>query len=200
MCLFVFGQVTRLFNNARLLYQVFKDATTFFSRSTSNIANVIPAMDRIDEVLATHSVDKKLHPAICAGCHLAKKTVNRYYNKTDHSENFRIAMSEFCFTSALLLLTVSCSIYSLAPSLQENLLQERRLGRYVDRQCRRRYRQRVHDLLRPPQGWGRGYPPCTFRSSGGLVSHSKGSCYYFLIRVSVKLTVLDSFIHLGQQS
>jgi hypothetical protein len=55
---------------------------------------VIPAMDHVDEVLTTHSRDAKLSPAIQAACRLAKATMNRYYNKTDHSENFRIAMSE----------------------------------------------------------------------------------------------------------
>jgi hypothetical protein len=89
-----------VFNGCQLTSrQVFKDATTFFSRSTSSLANVIPAMDRIDEVLATHSRDATLDPALRAACRLAKATMNRYYDKTDHSETFRIAMGEFFWCS-----------------------------------------------------------------------------------------------------
>lgn len=38
--------------------QVFKDATIFFSRSSPNLATVIPAMDYIDEVLTTQSLNE----------------------------------------------------------------------------------------------------------------------------------------------
>ncbi|KAF6746980.1 hypothetical protein DFP72DRAFT_766809, partial [Ephemerocybe angulata] len=73
--------------------KVFKHATLFFSRGTPNLASVIPAMDKIDEILTTNSLDEKtLQPCIRAACSLAKKTLNRYYDKTDHSENYRIAM------------------------------------------------------------------------------------------------------------
>jgi hypothetical protein len=85
------NKITRL----TVYSQVFKDATTFFSRSSANLANVIPAMDRVDQVLATHSLDPTLNVAIRSACRLAKATMNRYYNKTDHSENFRIAMRKF---------------------------------------------------------------------------------------------------------
>ncbi|KAF6742600.1 hypothetical protein DFP72DRAFT_764321, partial [Ephemerocybe angulata] len=70
-----------------------KHATLFFSRGTPNLASVIPAMDKIDEILTTNSLDDKtFQPCIRAACSLAKKTLNRYYDKTDHSENYRIAM------------------------------------------------------------------------------------------------------------
>ena len=79
--------------------QVFKDATLFFSRSTPNLATVIPAMDHIDELLSTNSLNAKYEPSIRAALGIAKKTLNRYYDKTDSSEVYRIAMGECLFTS-----------------------------------------------------------------------------------------------------
>jgi hypothetical protein len=57
-----------------------------------SIATIIPAMDHIDEHLATAAIDIKLPLAIKAALTIGKKTLNRYYDKTDHSEIFRIAM------------------------------------------------------------------------------------------------------------
>lgn len=76
-----------------IVRQIFKDATLFFSRGTPNLAMVIPAMDHIDKVLATSS-DSAHHftVAIRAALAIGKKAMNRYYNKTDHSEVYRIAM------------------------------------------------------------------------------------------------------------
>jgi hypothetical protein len=51
-------------------------------------------MDAIDEILTTQSLDSvQFDPAIRAALTLAKKTLNKYYNLTDDSEVFRIAMS-----------------------------------------------------------------------------------------------------------
>lgn len=52
-------------------------------------------MDLIDERLTTYSCNKKYLPAICTAVGLAKQTLNRYYELTDHSEVYRIAMGEF---------------------------------------------------------------------------------------------------------
>lgn len=57
------------------------------------LSEVIPAMDIIDEALTDDSIDGKLQPSIRAAVNLAKKTINRYYGKTDASETYRIAMS-----------------------------------------------------------------------------------------------------------
>jgi len=74
--------------------QIFKDTTLFFSRDGSpNIASVIPAMDHIDNHLATAAIDRVYSPAIRAALALGKWTLNRYYDRTDHSEIYRIAMS-----------------------------------------------------------------------------------------------------------
>jgi hypothetical protein len=59
-----------------------------------SISTVIPAMDHIDEYLATASVNRSFSEAIRAALALGKKTLNRYYDKTDQSEVYRIAMGE----------------------------------------------------------------------------------------------------------
>lgn len=74
--------------------QIFYDATQLFSRKTPSLATVIPVMDRIDEHLATISVDKKYSASIRAAASLGKKTINRYYDLTDGSESYRIAMGK----------------------------------------------------------------------------------------------------------
>jgi len=73
-------------------YILFKDATLFFSRSTPNLATVIPAMDHIDAHLTTVSQNSKYSPAIRASLALGKAHLNKYYDLTDHSEVYRIAM------------------------------------------------------------------------------------------------------------
>ena len=49
-------------------------------------------MDHIDEHLATAALNADYPIPIKAALAIRKKTLNRYYNKTDHLENFRIAM------------------------------------------------------------------------------------------------------------
>ena len=57
-----------------------------------SIATVIPAMDHIDEHLTTAALSDNYCLAIKAAVAIGKKTLNRYYDKTDHLEVFRIAM------------------------------------------------------------------------------------------------------------
>ena len=52
-------------------------------------------MDHIDAHLATVSHDLKISPTIHALVALGKVQLNKYYTMTDHSEVYRIAMSEF---------------------------------------------------------------------------------------------------------
>jgi hypothetical protein len=52
-------------------------------------------MDHIDAHLATASKNLKLSPAIRASLALGKTHLNKYYDMTDHSEVYRITMSEF---------------------------------------------------------------------------------------------------------
>ena len=49
-------------------------------------------MDHIDERLATAALNPDYPLAIKAALAVGKATLNRYYNKTDHSEVYRIAM------------------------------------------------------------------------------------------------------------
>ncbi|KAL6306381.1 hypothetical protein BKA93DRAFT_692500, partial [Sparassis latifolia] len=74
------------------LLQKYKTATLFFSQeSVSTIANVIPTMDSIDDMLSGHTV-QNYHPAIQSAMQLACATMNRYYSKTDLSSVYRITM------------------------------------------------------------------------------------------------------------
>jgi hypothetical protein len=52
-------------------------------------------MDHLDEHLASAAVSHKYDPAIRAAIAIGKRTLNRYYDWTDQSEVYRIAMSTF---------------------------------------------------------------------------------------------------------
>jgi hypothetical protein len=54
-------------------------------------------MDTIDEVLATNALSSKYSVAIQAALSVGKKTLNRYYEKTDLSDTYRIAMGVYSF-------------------------------------------------------------------------------------------------------
>jgi hypothetical protein len=49
-------------------------------------------MDHIDEHLATAALNPDYPLTIKAALAVGKATLNRYYNKTDHSEVYQIAM------------------------------------------------------------------------------------------------------------
>jgi len=76
-----------------LFVQILKD---MFSRSTPNLATVIPAMDIINEKLTTDSLNhSRFEAPIRTALVLAKKKLNRYYNMTDISEVYQIAMGMY---------------------------------------------------------------------------------------------------------
>jgi hypothetical protein len=54
-------------------------------------------MDTIDKVLATNALSSKYSVAIHAALSVGKKTLNRYYEKTDFSKTYRIAMGILWF-------------------------------------------------------------------------------------------------------
>ena len=54
-------------------------------------------MDHIDEHLATATIDNKYPLVIKAALVIGKRTLNHYYDKTDHSEVFRIVMGSHFF-------------------------------------------------------------------------------------------------------
>ncbi|KAF9536556.1 hypothetical protein CPC08DRAFT_611104, partial [Agrocybe pediades] len=89
----IFEDEWGILEQLRDLLKLFKDATLYFSRATPSLAMVIPAMDHIDQHLATHAVNYDDNSiAIRAAASLGKATLNKYYNATDHSEVYRIAM------------------------------------------------------------------------------------------------------------
>lgn len=91
-------------------------------------------MDHIDEHLATAATDNKYSLAIKAALAIGKKTLNRYYDKTDHSEVFRIAMGR---NFSFILQYLSClSMSSATPSSQAPVLQECKVAGRLDRQGR----------------------------------------------------------------
>jgi hypothetical protein len=55
-------------------------------------------MDHIDSKLATDARNNKYPLSIKAALTIGKKTLNQYYDKTDHSEIFRIAMGMYFVT------------------------------------------------------------------------------------------------------
>ena len=70
----------------------------YFSQGTPNIATVIPAIDIINGMFATTTEAPDhfclaIHAALAVGL----KTLNKYYNKTDYSEVYRISMGTFPF-------------------------------------------------------------------------------------------------------
>jgi hypothetical protein len=70
---------------------------------------VIPAMDTIDETLGTNALSSKYSVAIQAALSIGKKTLNRYYAKTDFSNTYRIAMGmhySFVFHNCLIIVPV----------------------------------------------------------------------------------------------
>ncbi|KAF9004427.1 hypothetical protein BDZ89DRAFT_909324, partial [Hymenopellis radicata] len=81
------------------ILQAFKDATTYFSRDDANLATVIPAMDKLDAMLATAVIKKRgdqadvvLARPMQAAVLVAKDTLNKYYSLSDDSELYRIAL------------------------------------------------------------------------------------------------------------
>lgn len=55
-------------------------------------------MDHIDTHLATATQNADYSPSIRAALTIGKRTLNRYYTKTDLSEIYRIAMGKHCLS------------------------------------------------------------------------------------------------------
>ncbi|KAG6874644.1 hypothetical protein C0992_007137, partial [Termitomyces sp. T32_za158] len=74
--------------------KVFKDATLSFSRSTSNIAKVLPAMDKISTVLSINSEESNYLPAIKSALAIGLRLLTKYYELVDMSDVYRIATKD----------------------------------------------------------------------------------------------------------
>ncbi|TFK58174.1 hypothetical protein BDN72DRAFT_782419 [Pluteus cervinus] len=72
-------------------WQTLKNATEYFSRADTNISHVIRTIDRIDDNFTNAAADTKLNLAIRSAILCGKKTLNRYYSRTDMSVTYRIA-------------------------------------------------------------------------------------------------------------
>lgn len=78
-----------------LIYaQVFKKATLSFSKAEASIAKVLPAMDKINEVLTSNAVETNYLPSIKAALAIGSRLLNQYYALTDMSDVYRIATSK----------------------------------------------------------------------------------------------------------
>jgi hypothetical protein len=86
--------ILSLHYRTKLLLSDFQARHPFFSHDTPNISTVISAMDHIDKYLETACQNIKLSKAIRAALALGKQTLNRYYDKTDHSDVYRITMGK----------------------------------------------------------------------------------------------------------
>lgn len=71
-------------------------------------------MDHIDEHLATSATNRVYALAIKAALAIGKRTLNRYYNQTDHSNVFRIAMGMY-FIILLICYSFSYTLVVLHP-------------------------------------------------------------------------------------
>ena len=100
--------------------------TLFFSQDKiSSIANVIPTMDRIDALLSNAPVEP-LSPSVKHALVFARKSINKYYSKTDLSNVYRIAMGMF-FTLVVVLsfVLILFHVLVLHPQLKLKYFQQR---------------------------------------------------------------------------
>ncbi|KAF5364882.1 hypothetical protein D9757_015275 [Collybiopsis confluens] len=80
-------------NGLTAALKLLKDATIWFSGNSPTVAQVIPAMDAIDEALATGMVDsEEVSDPIKHALAIGKRTINKYYALSDDSNIYRMAM------------------------------------------------------------------------------------------------------------
>ncbi|OCH83727.1 hypothetical protein OBBRIDRAFT_742783, partial [Obba rivulosa] len=77
------------------ILQIFKYMTHFFSCDTPNLTRVISAMDYINKYLSTAATNMSIAAPIRVAVGFRKVLLNKYYDKTDHSELYCIAMGMF---------------------------------------------------------------------------------------------------------
>ncbi|KIK80376.1 hypothetical protein PAXRUDRAFT_57969, partial [Paxillus rubicundulus Ve08.2h10] len=71
--------------------QQYKQATLFFSQDLATIAAVIPAMNKLDNKL-NQQMKNDYHPAVISAMQLVKNKMDQYWQITDLSNVYRIAM------------------------------------------------------------------------------------------------------------
>jgi len=113
-------------------------------------------MDHLDEHLTNTALDPKYPTSIKAAIAIGKKTLNRYYDKTDHSEVFRIAMGTTSFLILLAFLHVNL-ILVLHPKHKLQYFEQagweaswvERAEELVRSEFERSYKYRDNDFLAP---------------------------------------------------
>ena len=86
-------------------------------------------MDIIDKALTSlPDPPYKYSPAICAALTIGKRTLSKYYNKTEESEVYCIVMSMLAPFLSLCTLHVSDHDNSSSPSPQDGVLQKEQVG------------------------------------------------------------------------
>ena len=114
----------KYYSGVNLLFKIYKDATLFFSKdNVSTIANVIPTMDHIDALLGDVPVEP-LSQSVKHALRFARKSINKYYSKTDLSNVYSIAMGEY-LDIILLHLLILFHISVLHPQLKLKYFQQR---------------------------------------------------------------------------
>lgn len=96
----------------------------FFSQGRPNIDRVIPAMDYLDQQLTTSALNMRYSDPIKAAITLGKKTLNRYYDLSDQSEIYRIAMGKSIRSSScslMFLFLSQCCIPAISFSTSREL-------------------------------------------------------------------------------
>ena len=96
-------------------FKIFKEATLFFLGSTPNLSKVIPAMDYIDKHLVSGYHNRKYLLSIQASMLIRKWLLNKYYNMTDHSEVYLIAMGMSIPLFPCLLYFITVFVTSFGP-------------------------------------------------------------------------------------
>lgn len=89
---------------------------------------VILAMDHINTHLATAANDPIYPVAIRSVLAVGKRTINRYYNKTDHSEVYCIAMGTSFILLTLCMLNTNLFYFSVTSSPQASVLRKGWMG------------------------------------------------------------------------
>ena len=73
-------------------------------------------MDIIDKHLATAALNNKYEPSIQAALVVGKRHLNKYYNMTDHSDLYRIAMDMYFYSKIRYIIRLDQTIQVLHPS------------------------------------------------------------------------------------
>jgi hypothetical protein len=117
-----------LFVLLTILQQVFKSTTQKFSSNTTNLPEVIPAMDHMHATLKASIDDESIDLSIRAALSLGVQLLNKYYSLTDESEVYRIAISKSFVISTLEIQLLLTYCHSTSPELQAQVFQEGRVG------------------------------------------------------------------------